>query len=529
MIVYKRICSVLLVIFLFSTLFNVSTGISLNKLSFKVDNSEFNGYIVQFYEEPIIKYKNRFASKISDFFLSEKIQNYKNKLLSIHKIAKEEITKLIGIDDNKFFFTEFFNLLNGICIKNISRNFINKIKNLSYVKDVIPNYKVHINTDKSVPLIGADEIWTYHAEDGKSLTGNGIKIAIMDTGVNYNHPDLKENYIGGFDFVNNDEDPMDDNGHGTHCAGIALGSGKFSGYKNVGVAPMASLYAYKVISSNGTGEVSFLINAFEMAINDGIDVISLSLGNDNKLANPDSVLSEAADNAVEAGIVVVAAAGNNGQKGPISSPGCARNVICVGATDIYDNIAPFSSQGPVNLSNGSYLIKPDVVAPGVKIKSCDLYNGYSILSGTSMSTPHVAGAVALILQNNPDLTPIDVKRILKENAVDLGVDKNISGDGRINISASIKIDDRIIIKSPYQVLEGNIFNVIVKDNNNNPINVNFFMWTYPHFPRFKSGDTVEFKAPIIFRSYKSNVKSKILIFNFKMKIFKNIEITVINN
>jgi len=529
MIFYKRIFPLLIVIFLFSTVFNTSAGISITKLSFNVDSSDFNSYIIQFHEEPTVKYKNRFVSKISEFFLSEKLQNYKNKLLSIHEKAKEEISKLLGFNDNnRFFFSEFFDLLNAICIKNVNIDVINKIKNLSYVKDVIPNYKVHITIDKSVPLIGADDIWTYHTKDGKSLTGDGIKIAIIDTGVNYNHPDLKDNYIGGFDFVNNDDDPMDDHGHGSHCAGIALGSGKSSGYENVGVAPMASLYAYKVISSNGTGNVSLLISAFEMAINDGIDIISLSLGNDNKLANPDSILSEAADNAVDAGIVVIAAAGNNGEVGPINSPGCARKVICVGATDIYDNIAAFSSRGPVNLSDGNYLIKPDVVAPGVSIKSCDLYNGYSIFSGTSMSTPHVAGAAALILQNNPGLTPEEVKTILKENAVDLGLDKNISGNGRINITASIKIEDEVIIKSPYQVLEGNIFKISVKDNNNNPIKVNFFMWTYSHFPRFKYGDTVEFKAPILFRSYKSEIKSKIFIFNFKKQIFKNVEITIIN-
>jgi hypothetical protein len=280
--------------------------------------------------------------------------------------------------------------------------------------------------------------------------------------------------------------------------------------------------------SNGTGEVSFIISALEMAINDGIDVISLSLGNNNKLANPDSVLSQAADNAVEAGIVVVAAAGNDGEEGPISSPGCARDVICVGATDIYDNVASFSSRGPVNLSNGSFLIKPDIVAPGVAIKSCDLYNGYSIYSGTSMSTPHVAGAVALILQNKPDLTPEEIKVMLKENAVGLGLDNNISGSGRINISASIRINNEIIIKSPYRVTEENFFKVSVKDNNNNSLKSYIIIWTPSHFPRLKYGDTVEFKAPSIFRNYKSYVKSKIFIINCKKRILKSIEIIITN-
>jgi hypothetical protein len=529
MIIYRKILSILILFLLFISLLNVTSASTVNKLSYSIEKNDFNGYIVQFNEDPIIEYKNRFALKISDFFLSEKIQNYKNKLFSIHEKAKEEIANVLSLGSNKkFFFTEFFDLLNGICVKNIDKNGINKIKNLSYVKDIIPNYRVYTTIDESIPLIGANEIWNYHDKYGKSLTGNGIKIAIIDTGVDYNHPDLKDNYIGGYDFVNNDNDPMDDNGHGTHCAGIALGSGKSSNYKNIGVAPMASLYAYKVMRSNGTGEVSLIISALEMAINDGIDVISLSLGNNNKLANPDSVLSQAADNAVEAGIVVVAAAGNDGAEGPISSPGCARDVICVGATDIYDNVASFSSRGPVNLSNGSFLIKPDIVAPGVAIKSCDLYDGYSVYSGTSMSTPHVAGAIALILQNKPDLTPEEIKVILKENAVDLGLDNNISGSGRINISASIKISNEIIIKSPYRVTEENFFKVSVKDNNNNSLKSYIIIWTPSHFPRFKYGDTVEFKAPSIFRNYKSYVKSKIFIINFKKRILKSIEIIITN-
>jgi subtilisin family serine protease len=530
MIFGKRIFTSLIVIFLLITLFNISSGSSVNQASYIVDEPDFDGYIIQFNEEPVLRFKNRFVEKVSDVFLTEWVQKYKDGLLSLHKRAKDEITDLLGGSDSAkdFFSTEFFDLFNGICIKNVQDDVVNEIINLPYVKDVVPNYKIHINLDKSVPLVSAKEIWSYHDKNGKSLTGNGVKIAIIDSGVNYNHPDLKDNYVGGFDFVNEDNAPMDDHGHGTHCAGIALGSGKSSDYKYVGVAPMASLFAYKVIKNDGEGSASLFVSAMEEAVNRGVDIISLSLGNNDELAHPDSFLSLAADTAVDAGVVVVAAAGNNGEDGPISSPGCARKVICVGASDDYDNVADFSSRGPVNLGGGDYLIKPDIVAPGVNIISANKFGDYTSRTGTSMATPHVAGAVALILQENPDLTPGEVKTILKENVVDLGVDENISGSGRINVSASIKIDDEIIIKSPYRVTEGKNFEVSIRDNNDNPVKGIIFLWSPSHFPRLKYGASVSFNAPIILSPFKSSLKSKIFIFDFKKHLSKNVEIIVTN-
>jgi len=430
----RRLFTILIILLLLTTLFNINSVALSNQTSnpvdkISVDNElDFDGYIIQFKEEPVLKFKHRIKEKIKTFFshitekaadvlLNKNVQNYKDKLLSIHRNAKEDVLKLIGSDlsSEKICSREFTDLFNGIKIKDIPVEIVEKIRDLPYVKKVTPDYKISIALDGSIPCIDADEIWNYHDNAGKSITGEGISIAVIDTGVDYNHLDLKDNYVKGYDFVNNDNDPKDDHGHGTHCAGIALGSGRSSDYNYVGVAPEADLYAYKVLDETGSGVGSWLIAAMEQAIQDDVDIISLSLGDSCDTANPDDDLSEAADNAVNEGVVVIAAAGNNGTAGPISSPGCARNVTCVGASDHNDQVAYFSSRGPVEW-DGKTLMKPDIVAPGVDIKSTRKGGGYTIKSGTSMATPHVAGAAALMLQVNPDLTPGEVKTALKENA-----------------------------------------------------------------------------------------------------------------
>ena len=542
----RKLYAILIVVFLLTTLFNVSSVALSNQTSNLVDKTSvddepnFDGYIIQFNEEPVLRFKNRLKEKIKTFFshltekaadvlLTQNVQNYKDKLLSIHRYAKEDVLKLIGNDlaSERTFSMDFTDLFNGIKIKETSVEIVEKIRDLQYVKKVTPDYKISVALDESIPLIDADEIWNYHDNAGKSITGEGISIAIIDTGVDYNHPDLKDNYVKGYDFVNNDNDPIDDHGHGTHCAGIALGSGKTS-LMYVGVAPEADLYVYKVLDESGEGVVSSLIAAMEHAVQDGVDIISLSLGGDSETANPDDALSEAADNAVNEGVVVVAAAGNNGIAGIISSPGCARNVTCVGASDYNDKVADFSSRGPVEW-NGKTLMKPDIVAPGVDIKSARMGGGYTTKGGTSMATPHVAGAAALMLQINPDLTPEEVKTLLKENAIDLGYEENAQGSGRINVSSSVVINDEIIIKSPYRVTEGGFFSVSIKDSNNNPVKAIIIVYNPSFLPRFKYGDSVSFKAPIIFNPLKYSLNCKIFVINFKKHFTKEVEIIVTNN
>ena len=206
----------------------------------------------------------------------------------------------------------------------------------------------------------------------------------------------------------------------------------------MGVAPSAKLLAYKVLSSGGSGSSSGVIAGIEMATDpdgnpntdDGADVISMSLGG---WGNPDDPTSQAVDTASDAGTVVVVAAGNSGpDKETIDSPGCARKAITVGASDKSDVIAAFSSRGPV-VWNDEVLIKPDVLAPGVSIYSTYLGGGYATFSGTSMATPHVAGAAALLLQGHPDWSPEEVKSALSSTTVDLKYDLYDQGSGRIDV------------------------------------------------------------------------------------------------
>lgn len=231
--------------------------------------------------------------------------------------------------------------------------------------------------------------------------GEGINVAVIDTGINYNHYDLIGAYAGGKDFVNDDDDPMDDNGHGTHCAGI-IAADNDNGFAVAGVAPGANIYALKVLDSQGSGYTSDIIAAIEWAIDtirtaEPIQVISMSLGSSVGLTS----LKTACDTAESNGIVVVAAAGNNGlaRRTPssISYPARYESVIAVGAVDQNNVRASFSSTGP----------ELDLMAPGVNILSDYLNVDPSdgdwdtwTMSGTSMACPHVAGTAALVLKTD---------------------------------------------------------------------------------------------------------------------------------
>ncbi|MBS3131829.1 S8 family serine peptidase [Candidatus Woesearchaeota archaeon] len=261
--------------------------------------------------------------------------------------------------------------------------------------------------------------------------------------------------IGGYDFLNEDSDPMDDQGHGTHVAATAAGNGRLKG-----VAPDANIVAYKVLDSNGGGTWDGVLAAIDRSVDpnqdgnfdDRLDVISLSLGGDcgvyNNECGPDDPVSRAIDNVVSEGIIAVIAAGNSGQYGDstIGTPGTARKAITVGATDKGDNLAYFSSRGPV-LGDTFGLIKPDVTAPGVSICAAQWDGAWSdrqcmddehiSLQGTSMATPHVSGLAALVRQAHPDWSPEEVKLAIRSTARDLGLAPNEQGYGRIQAAPSV--------------------------------------------------------------------------------------------
>ncbi len=331
---------------------------------------------------------------------------------------------------------EFSIVFNGVAVQ-APRDVIEALRALPYVKRVVEDRVVHALADgPNITLIRADKVWSTLGTRGK-----GVTVAIIDTGIDYTHPALGGGFgtgfkvTGGWDFVNNDADPFDDNGHGTHVAGIVAGQSDTI----TGVAPEVSLLAFKVLSATGSGSESNVIAAIERAADpnqdgstaDHVDVANLSLGGSG---NPDDPGSVAIDNATAAGVVFAIAAGNSGSSfHTISSPGTARSAITVGASDLTDKITSFSSRGP-NMKD--IAIKPDVVAPGLSILSSLPGNRYGSLSGTSMATPHVAGAAALLKALHRDWTPAQIKLALMNNAVFVVDDVQAVGAGRIDVFAA---------------------------------------------------------------------------------------------
>jgi subtilisin family serine protease len=226
-------------------------------------------------------------------------------------------------------------------IENIQRN-----PRVTYVEmdGEVHTLDAELDNSWGVKRIGAG---TVHDSSNK---GSGVTVAILDTGINYKHPDLNANYKGGYDYVNNDDNPMDDNGHGTHCAGIVAAEDNGKGV--VGVAPEAHLYAVKVLNSGGSGYLSDVVKGIEWSVTNSMAVISMSLGTDTDYQS----LHDACD-AAAGGIVIVAAAGNNGVT--VSYPARYDSVIAVAATDSSDNRASFSNTGPA----------VELAAPGVNIYS----------------------------------------------------------------------------------------------------------------------------------------------------------------
>ncbi len=253
--------------------------------------------------------------------------------------------------------------------------------------------------------------------------GQGRKVVVLDTGYNYNHPELSSSYLGGKDFANNDTDPVDDNGHGSHVAGIITDDG--INPNSLGVAPDAGVIAGKVLSANGSGYASNIINGIYWAINgpDGIygtaddfnpDVINISIGSTTKTYNTicdsaETLFSNAINYANSHGVLVVASSGNSGTSG-VTLPGCINNAFTVGAVDNSDNIASFSGRGGA----------VDVAAPGVSIYSSVLGSGYARYTGTSQAAPIVSGIALLIKAAHPEYSVTDLKNAIISTVKDLG-------------------------------------------------------------------------------------------------------------
>ena len=336
-----------------------------------------------------------------------------------------------------------------------------------------------------VDKVKAPEVWNHN--DGNGYTGQGVVVAVLDTGVNYNHLDIAGSMWDGgadyphhgYDVINHDDDPFDDHGHGTHCAGIVAGQGT-SGTQT-GIAPDAKVMAVKVMSSGGEGSDEQLFEGVEFALVHGADILSCSFGDMGTGGN--GVYRQVYETVLQMGVVAAVAAGNDGQTQyscpvpmNIESPGnCPppwlhpdqrrlvegglTAVVCVGATDINDSHSDFSSVGPVTWTDGDFigdyhdypyengnadkpgLIRPDISAPGSNIISLNYAtnNGYVEYDGTSMATPCVAGVMALLLEADPSLTPAQIDSIIELTATKIGnvTKNNTVGSGRINALAAV--------------------------------------------------------------------------------------------
>ena len=288
-------------------------------------------------------------------------------------------------------------------------------------------------------IINAPQMWD------RGYDGSGVKISILDSGIDDTHPDLAGRVIAENDCT--DDGTTDDlDGHGTHCAGIAAGSYN-AGANITGVAPGASLMNAKVLNQSGFARPSWVISGIEWSVEQNADILSMSIG--WWWGRPDgwNLVPEVVTNAVDAGKVVVIAAGNEGPgEGTIGSPAVAYGTIAVAASDSNDAIVDFSSRG----STGDGRVGIDVAAPGYEIIAPNAFwesqNDHITFSGTSMSCPHVAGAVALLLEADPSLTPGDVERALKNGAGDIGYDVWEQGAGRLDVNdAYVALTDGILV------------------------------------------------------------------------------------
>ena len=281
-----------------------------------------------------------------------------------------------------------------------------------HIKELQPKFPAAVGPNPQIPWgvlrVGAPSAWT-------RTQGEGASVAVIDTGIDSSHPDLAGQVAGGVNIIDpqHPDNWKDDEGHGTHVSGTIAANGRNGGI--AGVAPMAKLYAVKVLDKDGNGNYSDVIAGIEWAMNHGIKIANMSLGADEG-SEP---LHRAVQAALAKGMVIVAAAGNTG--GPVGFPGAYPETIAVGASDSSDHVAPFSSRGP----------EVSYIAPGVEIVSTKMGGGYTSLSGTSMASPHISGLAALAFAQGAT-TPSALRSALDRAARPIaGLTPDLEGRGMV--------------------------------------------------------------------------------------------------
>ncbi|MED4014556.1 MULTISPECIES: S8 family peptidase [Sutcliffiella] len=334
-------------------------------------------------------------------------------LVQFNDKVNKGILNAFGVDNSDVLHT--YNLLPVNLVKMTEQQ-AKALQNNPHIKAVEPNFEAQAFA-QTVPW-GVPHVQGTDAH-AAGHTGSGVKVAILDTGIDRNHEDL--NVRGGHSVFTDsaNRDPYyDGSGHGTHVAGTVAALNNSVGV--LGVAYNAELYAVKVLNNSGSGSYAGIAEGIEWAVNNGMDIINMSLGG----SMSSSILEEWCNIAYNSGVLVVAAAGNsgrtNGRGDTVGYPAKYDSVIAVAAVDSSNNRASFSSTGPA----------VEIAAPGVNILSTTPGNSYASYNGTSMASPHVAGVAALVLAANPNLSNVELRNRLNDTAQNLG-DANHFGNGLV--------------------------------------------------------------------------------------------------
>ncbi|RXI95573.1 peptidase S8 [Anaerobacillus alkaliphilus] len=343
-------------------------------------------------------------------------------LLQFDGNVEKGLLKAFGVKDSDILHT--FNLLPVVSL-NLTEQQARGLANHPKIKGLEVNATVQA-LGQTVPW-GVPRVQSPEANN-LGFTGKGIKVAILDTGIDRNHEDLSANVKGGFSVFTDtaNSDPYyDGSGHGTHVAGTVAAVDNQLGV--IGVAKNAELYAVKVLNNSGSGSYEGIAKGIEWSIQNGMDIINMSLGG----SSSSSILEQFCNLAYQEGILVVAAAGNSGTRpgrgDNVGYPAKYSSVIAVAATDQSDKRGTFSSTGPA----------VEISAPGVGILSTTPNNNYASYNGTSMASPHVAAVAALVWEAKPNLTNVELRQLLNQTAKNLGSATQY-GHGLVQASAAIQ-------------------------------------------------------------------------------------------
>ncbi len=383
-------------------------------------------------------------------------------------VKKEEVDTLAHLLEDEVMIKYHLPMINSYVLE-VAKNSLSRLYNMDSLEHLESAHLLEVDSMLTAQMKNASKEIHLNYAHQRNIMGDGIGVAVLDTGV-APHPDLtigRNRIVAFYDVINGRKYPYDDNGHGSHVCGIIAGSGYESAGLYRGVAPRCNIIGVKVLNHKGNGNVSDVLAGLQWVLDNraryNIRIVNISVGTSSNDSIDESSLLVKGVNAVwDAGIVVVVAAGNNGPKPmTISTPGISRKIITVGASD--DDIPvelaggktkDYSGRGPTR----NAIKKPDIVAPGSNIVSCNGFRGnrklkgivgplslgpgteenlfnnmYTIKSGTSMSTPMVTGAIALLLSKYPQMTPKEVKMKIKDSSTSLGMDHSHQGWGLLDI------------------------------------------------------------------------------------------------